>query len=98
MRISKGPAGEIRSALESLPGAARVASAAAEDNQAPAEGSARFIVESAPGHDLRETVFVMARDRQWILLELQREIVRLEDVFRQLTRGSDAAPKGGSGS
>jgi ABC-2 type transport system ATP-binding protein len=91
----KGPAAQVRAGLESLPGAARVAPAEAGDRDAQADGAARFIIESAPGHDLREAVFVMARDRQWILLELQRDIVRLEDVFRQLTKGADAVSAGG---
>jgi ABC-2 type transport system ATP-binding protein len=86
----KGPAAQVRAGLESLPGAARVAPAEAGDRDSRADGAVRFIIESAPGHDLREAVFVMARDRQWILLELQRDIVRLEDVFRQLTKGADA--------
>ncbi len=91
----KGPADAVRSGLESLPGAARVAPIAADEQEAQRQGSARFVIESAPGHDLREAVFVLARDRQWILLEMQREIVRLEDVFRQLTRGSDSVAVGG---
>jgi ABC-2 type transport system ATP-binding protein len=91
----KGPFDEVRAGLKGLPGAAHVAPADAPDKASRADGTARFVIESAPGHDLREAVFVMARDRQWILLELQREIVRLEDVFRQLTRGSDAAAAGG---
>lgn len=91
----KGPAGAVRAGLESLPGAARVAPIAADEQEAQRQGSARFVIESAPGHDLREAVFIMTRDRQWILLEMQREIVRLEDVFRQLTRGSEGAAAGG---
>jgi hypothetical protein len=36
---------------------------------------------------LREPVFTLVRDRQWVLLEMRRESVRLEDVFRELTTG-----------
>jgi ABC-2 type transport system ATP-binding protein len=74
----KGPVPEIRAALEKLPGAARVA-------PLEGDGAARFMVETAGGRDLREAVFVLVRDRQWVLLELRREAVRLEDVFRELT-------------
>jgi ABC-2 type transport system ATP-binding protein len=76
----KGPAAEVRASLEKLGGAARVA---------PAEGNGggRFVIESAGGRDLREAVFTLARDKGWILLELRREAVRLEDVFRELTTG-----------
>jgi hypothetical protein len=59
-------------------------------------GATRFVIESAPGHDLREDVFVLVRDRQWILLEMQRDAVRLEDVFRQLTTSAEAAGSGGA--
>ena len=93
----KGPSDQVRQGLESLAGAARVTSVAPGDGEPrTTSGSARFVIESAPGHDLREAVFVLARDRQWVLLELQREIVRLEDVFRQLTTGPDAAAGGRS--
>jgi ABC-2 type transport system ATP-binding protein len=73
----KGPAGEVRAALEKLPGAARVAP----------DSNGRFVIESAGGRDLRESVFTMVKDRDWVLLEMRRESVRLEDVFRELTTG-----------
>jgi ABC-2 type transport system ATP-binding protein len=76
----KGPASEVRASLEKLSGAARVA--AAEDN-----GAGRFVIETAGGRDLREAVFQLAKDRGWVLLELRREAVKLEDVFRELTAG-----------
>ncbi|MEW5875660.1 MAG: ATP-binding cassette domain-containing protein [Candidatus Zixiibacteriota bacterium] len=87
----KGPHGDVLAALEALPGSARVEALQNGDGE-PVSGNPRFAVESAPGRDLREAVFTLARDRQWILLELRRESVRLEDVFRQLTRGSETAP------
>ncbi|HWO58323.1 MAG TPA: ATP-binding cassette domain-containing protein [bacterium] len=73
----KGPAGEVRAALEKLPGAARVAP----------DSNGRFVIESAGGRDLRESVFTMVKERDWVLLEMRRESVRLEDVFRELTAG-----------
>lgn len=76
----KGPAAEVRAALEGLAGAARVA-------PVEGDGAGRFVLESAGGRDLRESVFMLARDKNWILLELRREAVRLEDVFRELTTG-----------
>jgi ABC-2 type transport system ATP-binding protein len=91
----KGPSADVRAGLESLPGAARVAPVDDKHGDAKDTGAARFVVESAPGKDLRESVFIMARDNQWILLEMQRDIIRLEDIFRQLTRGADRAAKEG---
>jgi ABC-2 type transport system ATP-binding protein len=76
----KGPAGEVRAALEKLSGAARVA-------PTEGDGAGRFVIESAGGRDLREAVFTLAKDKNWVLLELRREAVRLEDVFRELTAG-----------
>jgi ABC-2 type transport system ATP-binding protein len=86
----KGPAPEVRQALEQLNGAARVSVADGDDASPTGSTSARFVVESAPGRDLREPIFTMVRDRLWVLLELRRDAVRLEDVFRQLTRDSVA--------
>lgn len=76
----KGPAAEVRAALEKLSGAARVATA-------EGDGAGRFVVETAGGRDIREAVFTLAKERGWVLLELRREAVKLEDVFRELTAG-----------
>ena len=76
----KGPGSEVRAALEKLNGAARV-------GVVEGEGGGRFVIESSGGRDLRESVFNLAKDRNWVLLELRRESVRLEDVFRELTAG-----------
>ncbi len=94
----KGPEGEVRQALERVNGAARVADADDGDRPPADTATARFVVESAPGRDLRETIFTMVRDRSWILLEMRRDAVRLEDVFRQLTRDSQADREGASAS
>lgn len=76
----KGPPAEVQAALEKMTGAARVA--AVDD-----DGTGRFVIESSGGRDLREAVFTLTKDRNWVLLELRREAVRLEDVFRELTAG-----------
>ncbi|MEW5701135.1 MAG: ATP-binding cassette domain-containing protein [Candidatus Zixiibacteriota bacterium] len=80
----RGPQDQIRAALEQLPGAARVS---VPERAGADDGAPRFVIETGGGIDLREAVFSMARDRNWILLEMRREAVRLEDVFRQLTAG-----------
>lgn len=80
----KGPSDQVRLALERLPGATLVT---IPEGPAGEDGTQRFVIETAGGNDLRAAVFVLVRDRQWILLELRREAVRLEDVFRQLTAG-----------
>ncbi|HEX9750508.1 MAG TPA: ATP-binding cassette domain-containing protein [candidate division Zixibacteria bacterium] len=78
----RGPAHEVLDALKGLDGAARVST----DGQSA--GASRFVIETAPAADLRESVFKLVRERGWVLLELRRESVRLEDVFRQLTTQS----------
>jgi ABC-2 type transport system ATP-binding protein len=37
--------------------------------------------------DLREAVFRRCVERGWVLLEMRRKVVSLEDIFRQLTAG-----------
>ncbi len=46
-----------------------------------------LVVESEKGKDLREQIFDLSVSEGWKLLELHREVITLEDVFRQLTKG-----------
>jgi ABC-2 type transport system ATP-binding protein len=45
----------------------------------------RFNIESAKGVDLREKLFRLAVENDWVLLEMRQEQASLEDIFRQLT-------------
>ncbi|MCK5800488.1 MAG: ATP-binding cassette domain-containing protein [Deltaproteobacteria bacterium] len=45
-----------------------------------------FIVEAQGDRDLRRELFTCAIHNDWVLLELARQEVSLEDVFRKLTR------------
>ena len=76
-----------REPLAALPGVTAV-----EVEDAPDETRARIVC--APDTDLREEVFGLAVERGWVLRELGREAVSLEDVFVRLTRQeeSPAAP------
>ena len=47
--------------------------------------------------DQRREFFRMAVENKWDLLELRREAVQLEEVFRQLTVG-EGAPRRNAGS
>ncbi len=47
---------------------------------------AAFIIEASEGSDLREDVFRLAVKENWVLLEMHREHVSLENVFRDLTK------------
>ncbi len=75
-----------REALAGLPG---VTSVGLED--APGETRARLTC--LQGTDPREDVFRLAVEKGWVLRELAREAMSLEDVFVRLTRRDDAAPE-----
>ena len=45
----------------------------------------KVTVECTKGVDLREKLFRVAVDNDWVLLEMRKEQASLEDVFRQLT-------------
>src|SRR5262244_2870103 len=73
--------------LASLPG---VVSA----EETPADGETRVRVECAEGADVAEEIFRVAVSKGWVLRELTREAVSLEDVFVRLTHHeeTEAAP------
>jgi ABC-2 type transport system ATP-binding protein len=49
------------------------------------ESIKKLTVECTQGKDLREQLFRMALENNWVLLEMRKEQASLEDVFRQLT-------------
>ena len=71
-------------AFANLPGVT-----AADVTEAPEETRVRLLC--APGADPREDVFRAAVERGWVLRELAREALSLEDVFVRLTRHEEAA-------
>jgi ABC-2 type transport system ATP-binding protein len=70
---------EASGALAALPGVISV-------SEEPGEDETRVRLECAPGADPREEVFRTAVSRGWVLRELTREALSLEDVFVRLTR------------
>ena len=74
----------VREGLASLPGVSAV-----EVEEAAGETRARILC--LPGADLREEVFRLAVANGWVLRELAREALTLEDVFVRLTRHDEAA-------
>jgi hypothetical protein len=46
------------------------------------------------GVDLRPLLYEVARDRDWPLRELRREVRTLETVFGELTKGPDRSELG----
>jgi ABC-2 type transport system ATP-binding protein len=45
----------------------------------------KFNIRSPKGSDLRESVFNFAVDNKWVILEMQRKVTSLEELFAQLT-------------
>jgi gliding motility-associated transport system ATP-binding protein len=78
-----GPAGAIRDGLRSIPGVLAVAEAAADGGEA-------WLVEAAPGRDVRAEIFRLAADRSWELKELRRVGTTLEEVFMRIVAGEEA--------
>ena len=74
-------------ALASLPGVV-----SAEETAGAEETRVR--VECAPGAEVAEEIFRLAVSKGWVLRELARESLSLEDVFVRLTRHDEAAPAG----
>ncbi|MEK6649878.1 MAG: ATP-binding cassette domain-containing protein [Bacteroidota bacterium] len=54
------------------------------------EGTHRFVLQTAKGSDLRESVFRLAVREDWVVLELSRRVTSLEEVFHRLTRAEEA--------
>jgi ABC-2 type transport system ATP-binding protein len=70
---------DARAALQGLAGVTEVAEESRDDET-------RVRLECATGADPREDVFKTAVARGWVLRELTREALSLEDVFVRLTR------------
>jgi len=79
----------IRAILSRLGGVGACQSVTGED------GEYAFGIDSATADDLRPLLFKAAVDNKWTLLELVRESVSLENVFRHLTTGDE--PKSANG-
>jgi ABC-2 type transport system ATP-binding protein len=85
-----GPVGAVREGMQGIPGVVRVEPLAAAD------GSSRFVVESARGRDVRGEIFQLAAQQKWGLLELRQVGMTLEEVFIRIVAGEEneaAAPE-----
>ena len=52
------------------------------------DGRVRVSLEVSDEHELRPTIFSLAKERDWTLWELHRERASLEQVFHDLTQES----------
>jgi ABC-2 type transport system ATP-binding protein len=73
----------IRTSLSKLAGVGGCEAVVGED------GAFTYGIDAATSDDLRPLLFKSAVDNKWTLLELIRESVSLEDVFRNLTTGDE---------
>ncbi len=79
----------VREDLSALPGVASV-----ELEDAPGETRARVLC--VQGSDPREEIFRLAVERGWVLRELARAAMTLEDVFVRLTRHDEGSGEAGA--
>jgi len=73
---------DVRTALASVPGVSSV-----ERGDDEGDGTLGFRIRSSGASDPREAIFRAAVERSYVLLDLHRERISLEDTFRQLTVG-----------
>jgi ABC-2 type transport system ATP-binding protein len=78
-----GPAGPVRDGLSGIPGVLAVA-------EVYGDGGGTYLVEAAPGRDVRAEIFRLAADRTWELKELRRVGTTLEEVFMRIVAGEEA--------
>jgi ABC-2 type transport system ATP-binding protein len=74
-------ADEAREALEALEACDTITSALTA-----VAGGVAFDVRCVAGQDARQSIFRMASTRGWDLIELHREVLDLEGIFRKLTQ------------
>ena len=77
---------EVRNASEeSIQGLVAKFTDATIHHKQLANGTVEIQLEYATGHDLREHMYGYAVESGWIILEMSRKQVQLEDIFRSLT-------------
>lgn len=76
----KAPFDDVEAKLANLENVEKV-----EEILSNGAGLKKFTVQCAKGVDLREKLFRLAVENNWVLLEMRKEQASLEDVFRQLT-------------
>jgi len=79
--VLKAPGNDVAETLGSVENVTKV-----DEKEAESPGCRRFAVEVGKGTDIRETLFHLAVDRKWTILEMRREQASLENIFRELTK------------
>lgn len=74
------PADELRGVFAQMPGIEQFDVSAAEGE------FQRCVLTPRDGYDLRPAIFMLARERGWVLRELTRSRHSLEDIYVQVTK------------
>ena len=56
-----------------------------------------YEIQARQGSDLREAIFNYAVKQGWVIMEMQRKLISLEDIFRKLTMEEPAQENSGAG-
>jgi ABC-2 type transport system ATP-binding protein len=91
------PPAAVRERVGAIPGVLGVESLGVE-SLAAANGSGRYLVESARDRDVRREIFQLAAQQRWDLLELRRVGATLEEVFIRIVAGEETLAPGPEGS
>ena len=78
------PAPAVQDAVRGIAGVVQVQEVAASN------GTARFVVESARGRDVRGEIFQLAAAQKWGLVELRQVGMTLEEVFMRIVAGEES--------
>ena len=79
--VLKAPEDDVPATISGLEDVSKV-----EEKSAEAGGLRCFEVESQSGTDVRENLFHLAVQKKWTIMEMRREGISLENVFRELTK------------
>jgi ABC-2 type transport system ATP-binding protein len=80
-----GPAEAVAAGMRRIPGVLEVR------QQAAADGTGSYLVESSRGRDVRAEIFRLAAEQKWELRELRQVGMTLEEVFIRIVAGEDVA-------
>ncbi|MCA9624154.1 MAG: ABC transporter ATP-binding protein, partial [Myxococcales bacterium] len=88
LRNGAPKAREVEAALTAIEGVTSV-------KEKPTDESTHaFTLMGTKTSDLRADLFRLCVDKGWILLEMSRDVQKLEDVFKSLTRGDELLDRG----
>jgi ABC-2 type transport system ATP-binding protein len=80
LTLAGADAAEVQQALRSVPGVTRM------DILDPVNGAIRLVILCDGSRDPRSDLYHRIRPTNWTLLEFRQEALKLEDIFRQLTK------------